>query len=95
MQEYLGIQKREGKISHQELKEFNIEGLKCVPFDLIESNPELVATGAVLLVEDDYHNEAPYKNPFRTLGNIYGFEPIYEEYIVEEEEDPKIRRKTR
>jgi hypothetical protein len=94
MEKYLGMTKEEGKISHKELKEFNIHGLKCVPFDLIESNPELVVTGAVLLVEDDYRNSAPYKNPQIELANIYGFQPIYEDYEIDEEIPQKgLRRR--
>jgi hypothetical protein len=85
MKEYLGLTKEEGKLSHQELKGFNIDGLKCVPFKLIKSNPELVVKGAILLVEDDYQNSAPYINPLRELSNIYAFRPIYEDVIDEEE----------
>ena len=51
------------RLTHKDLKHFDISYVVTVPFEYVSSNIELVLTNKIILVIDRYGNVAPYINP--------------------------------
>lgn len=63
-------------------REFKMKGIKRASFKAIEDNMELLRSGQVILVEDNYHVIIPYYNPIqeatKPLFNNDPYESMYD-----------------